>query len=62
MSWTNVYAGVLQGSILGPLLFSIYVNDLRDSLTSNAKRFPEDAWLCSVFHEVNICAKELKDD
>ena len=54
--------GSLQGSILGPLLFSIYVNDLWDSLTSNAKRFPDDAWLCSVFHVVNISAKELKDD
>ena len=61
-SWADVNAGVPQGSILGPLLFLIYINDLADGLSSNAKLFADDASLFSVVHSANTTAEESNND
>ena len=60
--WSDVKAGVLQGSILGPLLFLIYINDLSEGLSSNAKLFDDDTSLFSVIHDSNTSALELNND
>ena len=61
-SWADVNAGVPQGWILGPLLFLIYINDLADGLSSNAKLFADDSSLFSVIQNANTIAKELNND
>ena len=57
--WANIEAGVPQGSILGPLHFFIYINDLPDNLISNPKLFPDDTSLFSVITDKHSSANKL---
>ena len=52
-SWQNIYVGVSQGSVLGPLLFLIYINNLPDGLTSMCKIFADDTSLFSKVIDKN---------
>ena len=47
--WAQVISGVPQGSILGPLLLLVYVNDIGTSLTSTVKLFADD---CTLYREI----------
>ena len=49
-NWKSVLNEVRQRSVLGPLLFLIYINDFDDNLTSNVLTFADDT---KVFRRVN---------
>ena len=50
---SNIESGVPQGSVLGPLLFLVYINDLERNIKSNIKFFADDTMLFSIVK--NIC-------
>ena len=60
-SWVHVLSGVPQGSVLGPLLFLLYVNDLPDWIKSSIKMFADDTKLWSTISDVDDKQK-LQDD
>ena len=60
--WLNVTAGVPQGSVLGPLLFLIYINDLPDEITSSCKIFADDTSLFSKIENKSYSNFQLNKD
>ena len=56
----SVNAGVLQGSIPGPTLFLLYINDLPDDIICNIAIYADDTTLCSKCDQASDLWQQLE--
>ncbi len=57
----EVLSGVPQGSVLGPILFILYINDLPDYVTSHIKIFADDTKVFRKTENINDCEQLQRD-
>ena len=60
--WCNVSTGVPQGSVLGPTLFILYINNINEGIVSKINKFADDCKLSKSMHsqeDVKVLRKDL---
>jgi len=53
-SWSVVVSGVPQGSVLGPVPFLLFVNDIPDWIKTNIRIFADDTKICLSYHALKM--------
>ena len=60
-NWELVGSGVPQGSVLAPIMFQVYINDMAEGLNSYVNLFADDAKLLKVIKSQEDCRELQKD-
>ena len=60
--YADVESGVPQGSVLGPLLVLMYINDLEENIKSQVRFFADDTMLFSVVKKPATSANDINQD
>ena len=59
--WKSVLNGVPQGSLLGPILCLVYINDLEEGVKGKILKFADDTKLFRKVKEIGV-KQNLQDD
>ena len=60
--WVAIASCVSQVSILGPLLFLIFINDIVEDIQSHIRLFADDTRLYLIVNETYVAAMQLNSD
>ena len=54
--------GLPQGSVISPVLFSLYLHDIFKEITSKGVKYADDGTIWVTGHDINALAKDIEDD
>ncbi len=60
-NWSKVTSGVPQGSVLAPIMFQVYINDIHEGVTSYMNLFADDAKLLKIINNKEDCLALQRD-